>query len=90
MKPYHLPHQLETTPIGGKVVSQRWRDNASNKALLKVEYVYQSTEQLASLAPLNRANPPQRVTLTLRERPTNDKGFCPFEDFEKITKALAQ
>lgn len=90
VKPYHLPHQLETTPIGGKVVFQRWRDNANNKALLKVEYVYQSTEQLASLAPLNRANPPQRVTLTLSDCPTNDKGFCAFEDFQKITKALAQ
>lgn len=90
VKPYHLPHQLETTPIGGKVVFHRWRDNASNKALLKVEYVYQSTEQLATLAPLNRANTPQRVTLTLSECPTNDKGFCPFEDFEKITKALTQ
>lgn len=90
VKPYHLPHQLETTPIGGKVVFQRWRDPANNKALLKIEYVYQSSEQIAALAPLNRANPPQRVTLTLNGCPANDKGFCAFEDFEKITAALTK
>ncbi|MEQ6969894.1 bifunctional glucose-1-phosphatase/inositol phosphatase [Pectobacterium polaris] len=88
VKPYHLPHQLETTPIGGKVVFQRWRDSLHNKELLKVEYVYQSTEQLASLAPLNRASPPQRVTLALNACPADEEGFCSFEDFEKITKAL--
>lgn len=90
VKPYHLPHQLETTPIGGKVVFQRWHDNARNKTLLKIEYVYQSSEQIATMAPLNRANPPQRVTLALKDCPVNDNGFCPFEDFEKIATALVK
>ena len=90
VKEYRLPHQFETTPIGGKVVFQRWRDTATNQAWLKVEYVYQSTEQIRTLAPLNRANPPQRVTLALKECPINDKGFCPFDDFAKITTALTK
>lgn len=87
---YTLPNQFETTPIGGKVVFERWRDDATKKTLLKVEYVYQSTDQIRTLAPLNRAAPPQRVTLTLKDCPADGNGFCAFEDFEKITATLAR
>ncbi|MCL2893345.1 bifunctional glucose-1-phosphatase/inositol phosphatase [Brenneria tiliae] len=88
VKPYKLPHQFETTPIGGKVVFERWKDNASGASLLKMEYVYQSTDQLRTLAQLNRANPPQRVTLELQGCPVDADGFCPFNDFEKVLSGL--
>ncbi|HAI48675.1 MAG TPA: bifunctional glucose-1-phosphatase/inositol phosphatase, partial [Enterobacteriaceae bacterium] len=42
-KPYQLPHQYERTPIGGKIMFQRWHDTKANRDLMKVEYVYQSS-----------------------------------------------
>ncbi len=45
-KPYQLHDQNERTPIGGKIVFQRWHDSKANRDLMKIEYVYQSAEQL--------------------------------------------
>ncbi|WP_085247171.1 bifunctional glucose-1-phosphatase/inositol phosphatase [Gilliamella mensalis] len=81
---YNLPNQFETTPIGGKVVFQKWRDNRSGENLMKIEYFYQSTEQIRNLSPLNRHNPPQKVTLTMTNCPTNVKGFCSFSTFKQV------
>ena len=36
IKSYTLPDQFETTPIGGKIVFQKWRDNHSGEALMKL------------------------------------------------------
>lgn len=44
-KPYQLHDQNERTPIGGKIVFQRWHDSKANRDLMKIEYVYQSAEQ---------------------------------------------
>lgn len=85
-KPYKLHDQYERTPIGGKIVFQRWHDEKANKNLMKVEYVYQSTEQLRNAAPLSLASPPQRVTLELNGCPTDANGFCPWEKFEAVMK----
>ena len=40
IKSYTLPDQFETTPIGGKIMFQKWRDNHSGEALMKIEYFY--------------------------------------------------
>ena len=85
-KPYQLHDQYERTPIGGKIVFQRWHDDKADKNLLKVEYVYQSTEQLRNAAPLSLANPPQRVTLELNGCPTDANGFCPWDKFAEVMK----
>ena len=50
-KPYQLHNQYERTPIGGKLVFQRWHDNGGNRDLMKIEYVYQSTEQCRCVNP---------------------------------------
>ena len=86
-KPYQLHDQYERTPIGGKIVFQRWHDS-SNKNLLKIEYVYQSTEQLRNATPLSLQTPPQRVTLALNGCPVDDNGFCPWETFEKVINSV--
>ncbi|WP_334327710.1 hypothetical protein [Gilliamella apicola] len=36
IKSYTLPDQFETTPIDGKIVFQKWRDNHSGEALMKL------------------------------------------------------
>lgn len=89
VKPYKLPGQFETTPIGGKVLFERWKDS-NGKALFKMEYVYQSTEQLAQLQDLNRANPPQRVVLQLTGCPVDEQGFCSFDQFRQVLKSSLQ
>lgn len=82
-KPYQLHNQYERTPIGGKLVFQRWHDNSGNRDLMKIEYVYQSTEQLRNADPLTLQSPPQRVTLALNGCPIDDNGFCPLDTFNK-------
>ncbi|MFQ0830615.1 bifunctional glucose-1-phosphatase/inositol phosphatase [Serratia fonticola] len=85
-KPYELPKQYEKTPIGGKLVFQRWHDGKGDRDLLKIEYVYQSTEQLRNAEPLTLSTPPQRVTLALEGCPVDKDGFCAWSDFEKTMK----
>jgi len=69
-KPYQLPGQYERTPIGGKLLFQRWHDSAGNRDLMKIEYVYQSTEQLRKPCRPRRSGSPWRLTaarLTIRD-----------------------
>lgn len=40
IKSYTLPKQFKTTPIGGKIMFQKWRDNHSGEVLMKIEYFY--------------------------------------------------
>ncbi|WP_407256727.1 bifunctional glucose-1-phosphatase/inositol phosphatase [Klebsiella quasipneumoniae] len=89
-KPYQLPGQYERTPIGGKLLFQRWHDSGSNRDLMKIEYVYQSTEQLRNAEPLTLQTPPQRVTLALNGCPVDDQGFCPLETFKKVINEAAK
>ena len=89
-KPYQLPGQYERTPIGGKLLFQRWHDSAGNRDLMKIEYVYQSTEQLRNADALTLQAPPQRVTLALNGCPVDDQGFCPLETFKKVINEAAK
>ncbi|WP_237734242.1 bifunctional glucose-1-phosphatase/inositol phosphatase [Serratia fonticola] len=85
---YQLPGQHEKTPIGGKIVFQRWLDKKTNQDLLKVEYIYQSTQQMRDLESLTLKNPPQRVTLTLKGCDADKNGFCSWNKFENIMEEL--
>ncbi|WP_395840070.1 bifunctional glucose-1-phosphatase/inositol phosphatase [Edwardsiella tarda] len=89
-KPYRLHDQYERTPIGGKIVFQRWRDTAKNREMMKIEYLYQSTRQLRDAPPLTLASPPQRVTLALSGCPIDANGFCPVEQFNAVLNHAAQ
>lgn len=84
VKPYQLPDQYEQTPIGGQLVFERWHDKKTDKDLLKIEYVYQSTEQLHNAEPLSLSNPPKRVTLELSGCPTDGNGYCSWQDFTHV------
>jgi glucose-1-phosphatase len=83
-KPYQLPEQYDHTPIGGKVMFQRWHDKANDRDLMKVEYVYQSTEQLRNGDALTLKNPPERVTLQLAGCPADVNGFCAWDKFTEV------
>lgn len=90
VKPYQLPGQYEQTPIGGQLVFERWHDKKTNKDLLKMEYVYQSTQQLHEASTLSLANPPQRVTLQLEGCPADSNGYCSWDDFSKVLNTALQ
>ena len=83
-KPYQLHDQNERTPIGGKIVFQRWHDSKANRVLMKIEYVYQSAEQLRNADALTLQAPAQRVTLELSGCPIDADGFCPMDKFDSV------
>ncbi|GKX61483.1 bifunctional glucose-1-phosphatase/inositol phosphatase [Pragia fontium] len=87
IKDYQLPGQFEKTPIGGKIVFERWKDKSNNKDLIKIEYLYQTKEQIRHAEPLSLEHPPQRVVLEMENCPIDANGFCSFDDFTKILKS---
>ena len=88
IKPYQLPGQFEKTPIGGKIVFERWKDKATDKNLMKIEYIYQTREQIRRGDKLTLNHPPKRVVLEMADCPVDTNGFCSFEDFSKVLNAL--
>ncbi|HBI2991879.1 TPA: bifunctional glucose-1-phosphatase/inositol phosphatase [Citrobacter farmeri] len=89
-KPYQLHDQNERTPIGGKIVFQRWHDTKANHDLMKIEYVYQSSDQLRNADVLTLKAPAQRVTLELKGCPIDANGFCPIDKFDTLLNAAAK
>lgn len=89
-EPYQLPAQYERTPIGGKIVFQRWHDTSTNRELMKIEYIYQGTEQLRNAQVLTLDSPPQRVTLALKGCPVDADGFCPVDKFNAVLNGAAK
>ncbi|QDY41571.1 bifunctional glucose-1-phosphatase/inositol phosphatase [Candidatus Pantoea soli] len=90
VKPYELPGNDEKTPIGGQVVFERWHDAKNNKDLLKVEYVYQTADQLRNADVLSLKNPPKRVTLQLAGCDTDANGYCSWEQFTTALNTALQ
>mgnify|MGYP000022513455 FL=1 len=89
-KPYQLHDQHERTPIGGKIVFQRWHDKSANQELMKIEYVYQSADQLRNASVLSLDAPAQRVTLELKGCPVDANGFCPIDKFNAVMNNAAK
>ena len=89
-EPYQLHNQYERTPIGGKIVFQRWHDASGNRDLMKIEYVYQSSDQLRRTEALTLKSPAQRVTLALKGCPVDGQGFCPIEKFNAVMREAAK
>lgn len=89
-RPYQLHDQDERTPIGGQIVFQRWHDGAGKRDLMKIEYIYQSKEQLRNTQALTLKSPAQRVTLALKGCPTDTDGFCPIDKFNAVMRDAAK
>ena len=72
---YALPGSIETkTPIGVKVLFERWRDSAG-QAWYRVNLVYRSTEQIRSGEMLTLENPPMRYDIRFEGVETNADGL---------------
>ena len=90
VKPYFLPNSLEKkTPIGGKVVFEKWRDLADDQEYVRVSYVYQSLDQLHERTTLDLNHPPMRYTLEFDGMETNADGLYRYEDIlERFETAI--
>lgn len=77
---YSLPNSIEkVTPIGCKVVFEKWADKAGHE-YIAVNLVYQSTDQLIHNTPLDLQNPPQVYPLSLDGLTKNADGLYTFGD----------
>jgi len=77
---YSLPNSIEKkTPIGSKLVLEKWGD-AAGKAYIAVNLVYQSTDQLKQMSLLDLQHAPQVFSLKLKGLNQNTDGLYTFED----------
>ena len=77
---YYLPGAIEpSTPIGAKVVFEKWLDTEGN-AFYKVKLVYQSVDQLRSIQPLSLETPPMIVPIHFNDLAEDKNGMIPEED----------
>lgn len=77
---YSLPNSIEKkTPIGSKLVLEKWVDTAG-KAYIAVNLVYQSTDQLKQMSLLDLQHAPQVFSLKLKGLNQNTDGLYTFED----------
>ena len=77
---YSLPNSIEKkTPIGSKLVLEKWVD-ATGKAYIAVNLVYQSTDQLKQMSLLDLQHAPQVFSLKLKGLNQNTDGLYTFED----------
>lgn len=88
-KPFNLRDQHEITPIGGKIVFQRWSDNNTDD-FLKIDYVYQPSDQMRDGVRLSLLNPPIFQRLELKGCTACANGLCSWDDFESLLKKLVQ
>ena len=79
---YELPNSIEKkTPIGCKLVFEKWIDN-QGKEFIAINLVYQSTEQLRTAALLDLMNPPMIHSLQLKGINQNADGLYHYSDVE--------
>ena len=77
---YLLPNSIEKkTPIGSKLVFEKWVD-AAGKAYVAINLVYQSTGQLKQMSLLDLRHTPQIYALKLKGLTQNTDGLYTFED----------
>ena len=83
---YTLPGAIEPrTPIGVKLVFERWGDPEGND-FYQVKLVYQSVDQLRSIQPLSLETPPVIVPISFEETPANEAGMIPAEELLQLFK----
>ena len=87
---FALPESIETkTPIGVKLVFERWSDK-DGQAWYRVSMIYRSTKQIRSGEMLTLDNPPLRYDLRFEGVETNADGLIPEADlFSLFDRSIA-
>lgn len=78
---YSLPNTIEKkTPIGSKVVFEKWQNKQTKEEYISINLIYQTTNQLRHLELLSLSNPPASYSLRLSGLSTNEFGFYRYSD----------
>ncbi len=87
---YTLPNTIEKkTPIGSKLVFEKWQDKKTKKEYISINLVYQTTDQLRHLTPLSLENPPASYPMKVSGLTANEFGLYSFNDLiERFEKAI--
>lgn len=84
---YSLPDTIEPrTPIGGKLVIEKWR-GADGQAYATLNFVYPSSKQIQNIDTLTLDNPPKIFSLRLKGLQSNADGLYRFDD---VTSRFAE
>lgn len=87
-KSFKLPGQKEVAPIAAKLVFQKWKNGT--KYFLKVEYVYQTWEQIRNAEKFSLENPPRNVTMYFSKMADYGGGLYLWDDFIQKLDELTQ
>ena len=80
VKSYETTDAIESgTPIGSKIVFEKWTDTAGNE-YVGVNHVYQTVDQLRNNTLLNAATPPVIIPLSFDGLDPNADGLFPLSD----------
>ena len=78
--PYELPNTIEPkTPIGFKLVFEQWTDYSNR--YIRARLVYQSSEQIREMTPMDLSNPPMSYDLSFTGLEKTENGMYRYEDF---------
>lgn len=81
---YELPNTIETkTPIGFKLVLEQWAetDHPDSKRYVRARLMYQSTEQIRGMKPMDLENPPMSYDLSFIGLEKAANGMYEYEGF---------
>lgn len=88
---YSLPNTIEKkTPIGSKLVFEKWVDKNTKKEYICVNMVYQTTDQLRKMRPLGLNTPPASFPMKISGLKANQFGLYEFSEvIGRFDKAIA-
>ena len=81
---YELPNTIETkTPIGFKLVLEQWAetDHPDSKRYVRARLMYQSTEQIREMKPMDLDDPPMSYDLSFTGLEKAANGLYDYDDF---------
>lgn len=89
---YLLPLTIERkTPIGSKLIFEKWVDKASKKEFIKIKLLYQTTDQLRYMVPLSLKNPPASFPMKISGLQADEFGLYRYEDvISKFDNAITR
>lgn len=82
--PYELPNTIEAqTPIGFKLVLEQWieTDKPNPDRFVRARLMYQSTDQIRSMKPMDLDNPPMSYELSFTGIEKAPNGMYDYEEF---------
>ena len=82
--PYELPNTIETkTPIGCKLVFEQWVETSTPnpKHYVNIRLVYQSTDQIRKMKPMDMENPPMSYESSFIGIEKAPNGMYEYNDF---------